>query len=89
MTVMRRVDASRGAALRSPSFVSIIVAALVLVSAGMPEGSIRAGEGEEESAFGIGRPFPALIFPSAEDGRPMSLAQFRGRKVLLHVFASW
>ncbi len=68
--------------MRYSYLVSVVVAALIL----LPAGSIRAGG---EDAFGIGRPFPGLTFPSAEDGRPMSLAQFRGRKVLLHVFASW
>lgn len=37
----------------------------------------------------VGRPFPALHLPDATDGRPRSIADFRGRKVLLHVFASW
>ena len=36
-----------------------------------------------------GEPFPDLVLPSMTDGRPMSLADFRGRKVILHVFASW
>ncbi len=36
-----------------------------------------------------GEPFPLLVLPSMTDGRPMSLADFRGRKVVLHVFASW
>ena len=36
-----------------------------------------------------GKPFPDLVLPSMTDGRPMSLADFRGRKVILHVFASW
>ncbi len=37
----------------------------------------------------VGNPFPALVFPSAEDGSPQSLAAYAGRKVVLHVFASW
>ena len=37
----------------------------------------------------IGQPFPDIAFPSAEDGTPMSIASFRGQKVVLHVFASW
>ena len=36
-----------------------------------------------------GKPFPDLVLPSMTDGRPMSLADFRGRKVILQVFASW
>ena len=39
--------------------------------------------------FRVGEPFPALAFPSADDGTPVSMADFRGHKVLLHVFASW
>jgi hypothetical protein len=42
-----------------------------------------------ESAFEIGEPFPELVLPSVEDGHPMSIAEFRGKKILLHVFASW
>ncbi len=36
-----------------------------------------------------GRPFPELVLPSMIDGRPMSVADYRGRKVILQVFASW
>lgn len=39
--------------------------------------------------FQPGTPFPTLSLPSLEDGRPASIADFRGRKVILHVFASW
>ena len=37
----------------------------------------------------VGQPFPDIAFPSMEDGSPMSIADFRGKKVILHVFASW
>ena len=36
-----------------------------------------------------GRPFPALVLPSLGSGEPLSITDFRGRKVALHVFASW
>jgi len=39
--------------------------------------------------FEVDRPFPDLTLPSLEDGRPTSLADFRGQKIVLHVFASW
>ena len=39
--------------------------------------------------FTEGQPFPDLSLPALEDGRPTSLADFRGQKVVLHVFASW
>lgn len=37
----------------------------------------------------VGRPFPNIALPRLEDGSPASIAQFRGKKTLLHVFASW
>ena len=36
-----------------------------------------------------GTPFPHLTLPAIEDGRPMSVADFHGQKVLLHIWASW
>ena len=41
------------------------------------------------SRFKVGQPFPDVVLPSADNGRPMSLAQYRGKIVLLHIFASW
>jgi len=40
-------------------------------------------------AVEVGKPFPRLMLPSLEDGSPSSIVQFRGKKTLLHVFASW
>lgn len=37
----------------------------------------------------MGEPFPAVALPSLVDGSPLSIERFRGRKVLLHQFASW
>jgi hypothetical protein len=39
--------------------------------------------------FEIDKPFPALVLPALHDQGPNSLAEFRGRKTVLHVFASW
>ncbi len=36
----------------------------------------------------MGQPFPVLTLPKLEGGRA-SLADYRGEKVVLHVFASW
>ena len=46
---------------------------------------------QEEASVSIevGKPFPNLLLPSLKDGRPASVASFRGKKTLLHVFASW
>ena len=43
----------------------------------------------QSAPFEVGRPVPALTLPSTTDGKPMSLADFHGRKVMLHVWASW
>lgn len=37
----------------------------------------------------VGSPFPSLVLPSLEDGRPLAVADFRGRKTVLHIWASW
>ena len=37
----------------------------------------------------VGQPFPNLVLPSLSDGSPLSLAAFRGEKVILHIWASW
>jgi hypothetical protein len=39
--------------------------------------------------FNVGDAFPTIALPSAVDGRPTSLAEFRGKKVIVNVFASW
>ena len=41
------------------------------------------------TGFEVGEPFPTLALPALEDGRPRSVADFRGEKIILHVFASW
>lgn len=40
------------------------------------------------AGFEVGRPFPAVELP-ALDGQVRSIREFRGTKVVLHVFASW
>lgn len=39
--------------------------------------------------FENGLAFPDQAFPSLHDGEPISLSDYRGEKVVLHVFASW
>ena len=43
----------------------------------------------QDTGFEVGQPFPTLSFPTLEDGRPSSIADFRGQRIILHVFASW
>jgi hypothetical protein len=69
----------------------IFVSMCLLVALGL----VAPGPGAERPAqrpawpFTVGEPFPDLAFPSLEDGTPTRLSDFRGRKVMLHVFASW
>jgi len=37
----------------------------------------------------VGQPHPDFILPSIDDGKPIQLSSFRGKKVLLMHFASW
>ncbi len=39
--------------------------------------------------FKPGEAFPDLVLPSISDGKPLSVADFRGRKLVLHIWASW
>ena len=39
--------------------------------------------------FNPGEAFPTIALPSAADGRPVSVAEFRGKKLIVNIFASW
>ncbi|MGB7337847.1 MAG: hypothetical protein WBC91_03065 [Phototrophicaceae bacterium] len=39
--------------------------------------------------FAIGERFPDIVLPNANDNSALSLADFHGQKVMLHIFASW
>jgi hypothetical protein len=55
-----------------------------LVAVGLT-GTMRSDSAE----FHEGQMFPTLIFPSLDGSRPGSVADFRGKKLILHIFASW
>ena len=50
---------------------------------------IGVNQATASSRIEEGLAFPDLTLPAIADGRPRSIADFRGRKVVLHVFASW
>ncbi len=50
---------------------------------------VASGGAAAPSGLQVGQPFPHLTLPALEDGRPLSLTDFRGEKLILHVFASW
>ncbi len=43
---------------------------------------------QDEGGLQIGHPFPNIALPDL-DGNRRSVADFRGHKLILHVFASW
>lgn len=70
--------------LRQTAFA---VAALAL--AGMTASGQRGGPLPARMPFEAGKPFPALVLPALETGEPASIAEYRGKKIILHIFASW
>lgn len=48
-----------------------------------------ASDGTETMPLKAGQKFPDLLLPSADSGVPDSLRFYRGRKTVVHVFASW
>ena len=52
-------------------------------------GSVERLARFEDVQIEVGRPFPNITLPTLANGAPASIAQFRGKKTLLHVFASW
>lgn len=62
---------------------SLLYLLLVLGLIWTGTGTVRADE------LKVGNPFPNLTLPSLQDGRPLSIADFRGEKLILHIWASW
>ncbi len=66
-----------------------------LVAAGVTGNMIiRGAEGvtapkADSAEFHEGEMFPTAVFPSLDGDRPGSVADFRGKKLILHIFASW
>ena len=65
--------------------MKILGAILALASAAMLVPSARA----VSTGLDVGDRFPEIVLPSLADGEPMSIASFPGRKLVLHVWASW
>jgi hypothetical protein len=61
------------------------IGAAMLLNSVLAAGAASDGRMELQA----GRQFPNLTLPSLEDGRPASISDFRGRKLILHIFASW
>ena len=62
---------------------------LALFVSAAPVNALHAQGPRAGTGFHVDQQFPTVVLPSLQGGRPMSLADFRGKKLLLHVFASW
>ena len=62
------------------------ILAIALVLSAAP----AIGAGKPFPQLGVGKPFPVLDLPLATTPeRSASIMDFRGRKLMLHLFASW
>jgi hypothetical protein len=46
-------------------------------------------QGPDAAKLEVGQMFPTTVFPSLDGGHPRSVADFRGKKLILHIWASW
>ncbi len=81
-------DGENGSA-RNQRILPLLAAGALMAGVALTGCATRDDPPPAPPVIEVGRPFPALHLPDAADGRPRSIADFRGRKVLLHVFASW
>ena len=63
--------------MRGSRFLGPVLAGVALASLSAPAPALEVGER-----------FPEIVLPSLDD-EPMSIASFRGEKVVLHIWASW
>lgn len=63
-------------------------AVAVVAVVGLLSSSLAHGQ-SEPYAPRVGERHPDFTLPAIGDGRPVSLSEFRGKKVLLIQFAAW
>jgi len=66
--------------MQHPVRVSSLLAAALVLAPASAQDAITPKAGE---------PFPEIAFPTLTGGKPVTLARFEGKKVLLIQFASW
>ena len=61
----------------------------VLTGLALGSAAMLAPSGAQNTGLEVGDRFPDVMLPSLDGGEPLSIASFRGRKLVLHVWASW
>ena len=78
--------------MKCPTVLLVVVMSIALATAScVTAHEAPSADDDHPPALGRikeGQPFPDLTLPTL-DGEPLSIAAYRGRKVVLHVFASW
>jgi len=71
--------------------LALLTAALSLLAIAIPEGLPGQPVTPMQSPdwLEVGQPFPDFPLPRLDDGEPSSISAFRGKKTILHLFASW
>ena len=67
--------------MQNPILLLILICGCLCLVAGLAYAA--------DNSVRVGYPHPEFTLPSITDRTPVSLSQFRGRKVLLIHFASW
>jgi len=84
------VERSSGMKSWRMRFIAIGCVAAGLTGALFFRGADQTRAQSSDSAdFRVGQTFPTTVFPSLDGGHPRSVADFRGKKLILHIFASW
>lgn len=81
---MRTADARNRPAPAAATLVSFLLSVTFTLASPMS----ATAQQLPPTGFEAGEPFPTLTLPSL-DGRALSVADFRGHKTIVHVFASW
>ena len=71
--------------------IAVLLGALAGAAAAQPPKPkpIWARNNPLPAGLNPGEAFPTIALPSAVDGRFSSLADYRGKKVIVNIFASW
>lgn len=51
--------------------------------------AVAFGSTSASAQLSVGEPFPTTAFADAETGELRSVSDFRGKPLLLHLYASW
>lgn len=76
-------------ALEGPMFPRRLVLVLAVAMFGLALQTPTQAQAQADQ-LGLGEPFPVLLLPiCGQPGQISSIMEYRGRKLMLHLFASW